>query len=717
MLKPYADGSTHLLDELRWLNLILLAHVLRLRQANFYDGLKDLRGFFLADEEIDALFAAGVWENEKPGEAKQVAEISRLEAQAQQRRAAIEARLHASRAHNLTPPLLQLAHCFQLDPFEQSALLIGLAPQVDARYEKIYAYLQNDLSKKFPSIDLILALLCARAEERLARFHYFHPAAPLRRFGLLESAGNDSGVLRLNERILHHLLGNHLIDESLAREACFMKPASWEQVVAPEALRARLQEMFAKGLQRPAGARPVLYLHGRNGVGKSVLACALCREHNLPLLQVDLRVFLRQPENFHDKVRLLLRESLLQSAALCLEHVEKLESAAEESPWLMQSFMQELAEFGGIIFLTSEKALPATLLELPEIIAMEIPAPGPEEQHALWRLCLNGASLENESAAIEELTSRFNLTGGQIMRAARSARQTAKARGATPPTLAEFFDSGKTQSQPKLSHLARKITPKYRWEDLILPDDQIAQLRELSEQVRHRRLVMSQWGFAGKLSLGRGANALFSGPSGTGKTMSAEVVAHELGLDLYKIDLSAVVSKYIGETEKNLSRIFEEAQHSNAILFFDEADALFGKRSEVKDAHDRYANIEIAYLLQRMEEYEGIVILATNLGKNIDDAFVRRLQYFIEFPFPDAERREQIWRAIFPCLAPLREDLNFAELARKFKLSGGNIKNIGLKAAFCAAADGQVITMQHLLHATRRELQKMGKPYLEIANE
>lgn len=234
-------------------------------------------------------------------------------------------------------------------------------------------------------------------------------------------------------------------------------------------------------------------------------------------------------------------------------------------------------------------------------------------------------------------------------------------------------------------------------------------MKEIAAYVRHRHLVYGEWGFDRKLSLGKGLNVLFHGTSGTGKTMAAEIIAGDLGLDLYKIDLSTVVSKYIGETEKNLSKIFKEAETGNAIIFFDEADALFGKRSEVKDAHDRYANIEVAYLLQKMEEYDGIVILATNLLKNIDDAFIRRLHFSLEFPFPDEAHRLKIWKSIFPDEAPREGDIDFEFLARKFKVAGGNIKNIVLTAAFFAAENSRKIGMKHMILASKREFQKMGK--------
>jgi SpoVK/Ycf46/Vps4 family AAA+-type ATPase len=308
-------------------------------------------------------------------------------------------------------------------------------------------------------------------------------------------------------------------------------------------------------------------------------------------------------------------------------------------------------------------------------------------------------------ADLDALAGRFRLTPAQIAEAATAAIHD------FPPSspLQALFTAARAQSGRDLAHLARKITPHYTWADIVLPDDTLAQLREMCQRVTQRQRVLGEWGFDQKLSLGKGVSALFAGPSGTGKTMAAEIIGNELGLDLYKIDLSGVVSKYIGETEKNLDRIFRAAEHANAILFFDEADALFGKRSEVRDSHDRYANIEISYLLQKMEEYDGLAILATNLRQNLDDSFIRRLAFTVHFPFPDETSRARIWRGIWPQQTPLAEQLELDSLARQFKLSGGNIKNVALAAAFLAAAEGGQVTMAHLSQAVRREYQKLGK--------
>jgi SpoVK/Ycf46/Vps4 family AAA+-type ATPase len=278
--------------------------------------------------------------------------------------------------------------------------------------------------------------------------------------------------------------------------------------------------------------------------------------------------------------------------------------------------------------------------------------------------------------------------------------------------VADIYAACRAQSSRHIGALAHKIVPRNTFDDIVLPADVMLQLREICERVSHRARVFEAWGFDGKSSLGKGLAAVFSGPSGTGKTMAAEIMARELGLELFKIDLSGVVSKYIGETEKNLARVFDDAESSNAVLFFDEADALFGKRSEVKDAHDRYANVETSFLLQRMEEYEGITILATNLRRNMDDAFLRRMAFVVPFPSPEEPDRLRIWHSVWPRQTPLRDDLDLPFMARRFKLSGGNIKNIAVAASFFAATRDEPVGMLHIIRATRRELQKLGQSHI-----
>jgi SpoVK/Ycf46/Vps4 family AAA+-type ATPase len=342
-------------------------------------------------------------------------------------------------------------------------------------------------------------------------------------------------------------------------------------------------------------------------------------------------------------------------------------------------------------------------------VTVRFSVPPTAGRRSRWAAALASAGIRIPEEDLDAVADRFRLTPEQIDDAARAVPHEALRAGGAGPTTDDVFAAARAQSRAGLGGLGRRIRPHYRWEDIVLPEDRRRQLEEIVNHVRYRARVYGEWGFDRKLALGKGLNVLFAGPSGTGKTMAADIVAGELGLDLYKIDLSTTVSKYIGETEKNLSRVFTAAERANAILFFDEADALFGKRSEVRDAHDRYANIEIGYLLQRMEEYDGVAILATNLRRNMDDAFVRRMHATVEFPLPDAEDRLRIWDSIWPASTPRDPDLDLGAFARRFELSGGHIRNIALAAAFLAAADGQVVSTEHLLHATRREYQKMGK--------
>ena len=333
------------------------------------------------------------------------------------------------------------------------------------------------------------------------------------------------------------------------------------------------------------------------------------------------------------------------------------------------------------------------------------------ERVSLWSSMLEGISNNSEISqqTIETLAGQFVLTTGQIVASASTAMSQALQEERSLQSE-DLFEAARLHSGHHLAGLAHKIEPRYAWEDLVLPETPINMLHELVSMVKSRPRVLEQWGLGRKLTSSMGISALFTGSPGTGKTLAAQIIAKELGIDLYRIDLSTVVSKYIGETEKNLDRIFNEAQASNAILFFDEADAIFGKRSEVKDAHDRYANIEVGYLLQRMEAYDGVAILATNLRANLDEAFTRRLQFIINFPFPEEEYRFRIWKVLMPPDLPLADDLDLNLMAKRFKLAGGSIRNSIVSAAFVAAEDTDgCVKMSHLMHGVRRELQKMGK--------
>jgi SpoVK/Ycf46/Vps4 family AAA+-type ATPase len=342
---------------------------------------------------------------------------------------------------------------------------------------------------------------------------------------------------------------------------------------------------------------------------------------------------------------------------------------------------------------------------------VEIPAAGYDLRRQAWAQALAGTPA---AADVNRLADTFPFGPAVIRQTARLAASIAalNAPAEATPSTEHVLEAGRSLTTPNLSRFAMPLTPRYEWADLVLPEDKLQQLRGVEVRVRHRQLVHREWGFGQKLSRGKGLNVLFTGPSGTGKTMAAEVLAGALSLTLHQIDLSTVISKYIGETEQHLSAIFREAESSQTLLFFDEAEALFGKRTEVKDAHDRYANIEVNYLLQRIEQYEGIVVLATNLHRNLDEAFLRRLSEVIEFPMPDEAAREQIWRKHFPAEAPT-QGIDFAFLAKQFKLAGGNIRNIAMAAAYAAAEHGTAIDMGQIIPAVQAEYQKQGRLVME----
>jgi hypothetical protein len=450
-------------------------------------------------------------------------------------------------------------------------------------------------------------------------------------------------------------------------------------------------------------------------VGKRQAAEAIALKLDMRLLVADIATAIAAKTELESILPLLLREAQFQDGVLYLQGIDALGSQEQVNNY--QRLWEAIAQFPSIAIIGG---VAPSLSEIPgstrTILPVSFPLPDFAQRRDNWQAYLSQSGISRPAQELDTLADLFRLTPEQIGDAVASAQHQARWQAAQasqePPhslSLEDLLAAARAHSGQALTSLARKISPRSTWNDLILPSEGLTQLQEICHQVKHHHLVCGQWGFEEKLSLGKGLNALFSGSPGTGKTMAAEVIAKELHLDLYKIDLSQVVSKYIGETEKNLERIFTAAQSANAILLFDEADALFGKRSEVKDAHDRYANLEIAYLLQKMEEYEGVTLLTTNLRQNLDEAFTRRIRFIVEFPFPEADYRLQIWRRIWPKQTPLAADVDLEGMARQFKLAGGNIRNIALAAAFLAAENSQCVTMKHLLQATKREFQKMGR--------
>jgi SpoVK/Ycf46/Vps4 family AAA+-type ATPase len=428
------------------------------------------------------------------------------------------------------------------------------------------------------------------------------------------------------------------------------------------------------------------------------------------LLIVDGRYLQQSGDRYPLCLAYLRRETRLWNAALYLHDADLLLPNDEmDAAWtaLLKSGQQS----GSLVFLAGERPWQTRERDAHyNFISWGSAPPDEPERLAIWQTLTAGAPLD-AAVQLPELAARFRFTAGKIADVWRAAYQRASLRNPERPSISpeDLYGSAFGQSTHQLNQMAQRIPTVHSWEDIALPAEALDQLEQIVARTRHLHKVYFQWGFTHKISSNRGLVALFTGPSGTGKTMAASIVARELGLEMYRVDLSAVVSKYVGETEKNLGRIFDEAWRSNAIIFFDEADALFGKRSEVRDSHDRYANIEVNYLLQRIDSFDGVAILATNLSQNIDDAFQRRIQFTVNFPMPEVEIRRRIWSKIWPPEAPLAADVDLQFLAEQFRFSGGAIRNVALQAAFLAADADEAIGMRHLLAATLREIRKSGK--------
>lgn len=719
-LEVYKSSQEHLTDELIKLDALIRFQVLRLRDWHSHNKVDEFAGLYISEEEVDKVLGKESKSQDGPDPSTRESETTALLNQIKDLRTEIAERVEESLKLGIPLSLYQLSYLFHLSPFELDTILICLAPELDLKYETLYAYLQNDVTKKHPGVNLILDLLCSTNEERLNARTYFYSQAPLLKYSLLRFVGESehkpllSRSLKLDDRIVDFLIGFNLLDSRLDSFTEIIKPErDWSAVIMDAALKERLSRLPQEHFKEGTGNKLIFYFYGPYGAGKKLVAEAFCQDVQLPLIIVDTRALLNTEVSVEKTLRLLFRETLLHSAAIYLEHFDRLLTDDPKDIHYQNLIVRAIEEFSFVTFLAGEKSWnPPASLKKQTFIKMEFPIPPYSLRKDLWELSLDSRYPLPSEVNIDVLANKFRFTGGQIQDAVAEAKNFAMMHQSNDNgkiTMHDLYRSCRAQSNHKLSELAQKLVPHYTWDDIVLPTDKFQQLKEICNYVKHRQLVYDDWGFEQKLSLGKGLNILFSGPSGTGKTMAADIIANELKLELYKIDLSCVVSKYIGETEKNLAKIFKEAETSNAILFFDEADALFGKRSEVKDSHDRYANIEINYLLQKMEEHEGIVILASNFRKNIDDAFTRRMHFTVDFPFPDEKYRLKIWQNIFPKETPKSEEIEFEFLAKQFKISGGNIKNIALHAAFLAAGNSKRVDMAHIIQGTKREYQKMGK--------
>lgn len=606
--------------------------------------------------------------------------------------AELEAELSAAAAALPAPSALQrLCADFKLTPFERDVLLLCAGCELDAAFAQLCAGAQRDERRPFATFSLALAALPSPHWSALS------PGAMLRHARLVEVAPGEhltTSPLRVEERVLHYLAG---VDAPETRLRALLEPMELGDTLPPsqQELASQLAHLWRRS--ESAGLFPVVQLIARDIPTAAAIArvAAAAVEWQVQLLRAS-NIPSSAAEREH-LARLLDREAVLGRFALLVE------VDAEAAPEVVQAATSLLDLASGPALLCGAEAL---RLRKRPLARLEVPVLGPTEQRELWHEALGANTAAALNGQVDLVSAQFQLTPAAIRIAGRTVAQRHAADQSTPlgPAL---WDACRGQTRPKLDGLARRIHCLATWDDLVVPAEPHQTLRTIAAQVRQRTQVYEQWGFAARSDRGLGISALFAGASGTGKTMAAEVLANELRLDLYRIDLAALVSKYIGETEKNLRHVFDAAEAGGAILLFDEADAIFGRRSEVRDSHDRYANIEVGYLLQRVETYRGLVILTTNQAQSLDPAFSRRIRFSIQFPFPDRDQRAEIWRRIFPAATPT-ENLNFEKLAR-LNLAGGHIRNLALNAAFLAADASEPVQMKHLLAAVQSEFAKLEK--------
>jgi hypothetical protein len=627
-----------------WLDASIRGEIDRLR-VRYELSLDEFRGLYISDEQVDRLLATrnGDFPVHRPS-------IPRAGPES---------------------PIGRLADEFGLPPPEIAATFISLAPELDRKYETLFAYLNDDVTQRFATVDLCRRLTGTGPEWLDADARIFVE-------GLLEAvrqgaaAAWRSAAVVVRDPARRFLLSNHDIAQP-----------------RPRTLRTA-ERRIASALG--SGDLACVALSGAPYDETLVTARALAAEEEHALIEVRVESGERSRDD-------LLTARLHRAwAYLPLQLVEDWSSSLVAT---VRTFAQAPVP---TLFGVPRGRPWRRLLHGTDYEVLPLDPPDRAERASLWRSSLHEHGIRASDDDVDGVARLFSLYPEQIRRAATQAARV-QGGGTDGGRLTAY---ARSQCVSEVEDLADRVALVHDWADLVLPAPTLRRLQEFASAVRNRDKVFRDWSFIRAAGGTPSLRALFSGMSGTGKTMSAAVVARDLGVDLYRIDLSAVVSKYIGETEKNLERIFSSAEGSNAILFFDEADALFGKRSEVKDAHDRYANIEIAFLLQRMETYDGVMILATNLAKNLDEAFSRRIQFAIEFPVPDEEQREQLWRLLLPAAAPMR-DVDYRFLARQFQLTGGEIRNVALDAAFLAAHEDDEIAMDHLVRAVARQRRKQGK--------
>jgi len=621
--------------------------------------------------------------------------------------------------------LLKIENAFNMSFFMKTCLIISLAYELNKKYISIYSYINKDNSMVYPNAYIAIKLCSISTEFYNEIVPYMAELKSIKDYifeeknmVMIEEKNDIIKPLKLNEKFQKVLIKSKNIKYKMPYyfeifeyknelDELEFNSNKKEEIIK---ISSEVKNQISYKLYKKAN---IIFLKGPEGVGKRFYIRHSLKELEKKILFIDSSIFVNKKDEIEELKKDILRECLAENAIPCLYGLHKVYELEKEYSWIIYSLLMELKNISELIFITSEEEIhEMNYTDCFNIIRIDIENPPLNIRSKYLKNCMLKENLTTK-ADINALVNKFSFTPGQIKSAIDQISNKFSLNETQEVSEEEIYEVFNNLAFNKLSNLATLVKPIYKWDDLVLKKEQKEILKQACNHIQYKHIVYEEWGFNKKRAYGNGVCVLFTGSPGTGKTMAAQVVANALHINMYKVDLSQITSKYIGETEKNLKKLFDEAKKSNSLLFFDEADTIFGKRTEVKDSHDKHSNMDAAYLLQKIEEYEGISVLATNYLQNIDEAFIRRISFIIRFSMPEVNERKEIWKKAFPNTIPVEREIDFDFLASKFQLSGSNIKNIALHSAFLAASNNEGISMKHIINAIRTEYLKVNKILLK----